>query len=300
MTYDTTAELEREVEVSRDRIERTVDALKDKMSFGQLVDEVLDYARAHGGEEMASNLAGQVRSNPLPLALVGVGIAWLMFGPTVPISAKRSGTWSRPDWRNGEASADGDFWGAEGSGSYRGNGMETPEAGTGVGATIGKAGSAVRSAAASAGEAISATTHRVGEMAEDATGKLRATFHDASDAASRAMHSAAGTVTGMAKGGASMGRRVASTFADEPLVLGAVGLAAGAALGVALPATEAEDKMFGGARDRLMGEAGGIAREQYEKAKEAAADLYQSAKGEVMASGEPEDRRNEAEPQPGL
>ena len=53
------------------------------------------------------------------------------------------------------------------------------------------------------------------------------------------------------------GRRVRRGFFDtlheQPLVLGALGLAAGAAIGAALPATEKEDEWLGDSRDRLDG-----------------------------------------------
>ena len=53
----------------------------------------------------------------------------------------------------------------------------------------------------------------------------------------------------------SYGRRMQRGFFDtlheQPLVLGAVGLAVGAAIGAALPATETEDEWMGDTRDRL-------------------------------------------------
>ena len=48
------------------------------MSPGQVVDQLIDYAREGPAAEFGRNLAREVRENPLPLLLIGVGIAWLM------------------------------------------------------------------------------------------------------------------------------------------------------------------------------------------------------------------------------
>ena len=75
------AELEREVRESRADVERTLDAIQDRLSPGQLVDQVAHYLRDNGGE-FARNFGDTVRQNPVPVVLVGVGLAWMMFsGP---------------------------------------------------------------------------------------------------------------------------------------------------------------------------------------------------------------------------
>ncbi len=62
----------------------------------------------------------------------------------------------------------------------------------------------------------------------------------------------------------SRSREARQTYArlldEQPLVLGIVGVAAGAALGATLPASEAEDRALGGARDELVREAAQQAR----------------------------------------
>jgi len=78
------SDIEREVEATRASVEETVEALKDKMTLGQMVDEAAGYFRSSGGSEAFSNLGAQMRNNPLPLALVGVGLAWLMSGRGQP------------------------------------------------------------------------------------------------------------------------------------------------------------------------------------------------------------------------
>ncbi len=78
--HKSSAELEREIEQQRHRIEDRVDELQERLSPGQLVDEALSYARHNGGQEFVGNLGERIKANPLPVALLGVSIAWLMTG----------------------------------------------------------------------------------------------------------------------------------------------------------------------------------------------------------------------------
>ena len=71
------AEIEREVRDSRADVERTLDQIQERLSPGQLIDQAVGYLRGGGGE-FVRNLGDSVRSNPLPVTLVGVGLAWMM------------------------------------------------------------------------------------------------------------------------------------------------------------------------------------------------------------------------------
>lgn len=78
--HKSSAELQREIEMQRQRVESTIDQIQDKLSPGQLVDELLAYTKGGGGEFVAS-LQRNVTANPLPVALLGVSLAWLMAKP---------------------------------------------------------------------------------------------------------------------------------------------------------------------------------------------------------------------------
>lgn len=78
--HKTSAELQREIELQRSRVENTIDQIQEKLSPGQLVDELLAYTKGGGGEFVAS-LQRNVTANPLPVALLGVSLAWLMAKP---------------------------------------------------------------------------------------------------------------------------------------------------------------------------------------------------------------------------
>lgn len=92
MAYDSdnksSAELQREIELQRTRVESTIDQIQEKLSPGQLVDELLAYTKGGGGEFVAS-LQRNVTANPLPVALLGVSLAWLMAKPASATTADR-------------------------------------------------------------------------------------------------------------------------------------------------------------------------------------------------------------------
>ena len=74
----TSEQLEREAEASRESISYHLDELRSRMTAGEVVDQVMDYARNGTGGQFAENLRRQVVNNPLPVALIGAGISWLL------------------------------------------------------------------------------------------------------------------------------------------------------------------------------------------------------------------------------
>jgi len=74
------AELQRELELQRSRLENTMDEIQQKLSPGQLVDELFAYTKGGGGE-FVSSLQRNITANPLPVALLGVSLVWLMAKP---------------------------------------------------------------------------------------------------------------------------------------------------------------------------------------------------------------------------
>ena len=75
------------------------------------------------------------------------------------------------------------------------------------------------------------------------------------------------------------------TFEEQPLVLGAIGLAIGAALGAALPPSETEDRLMGEARDDALRRAAKVGREQAEKARATATAVASAAREEAAKQG---------------
>ena len=90
MTYS--EQLERETQSCRDELADTLDELRARMTPGEVVDQLVDYAKGTSGGLFFENLKQQVASNPLPVAVMGGGFAWLMFGKGLSTSRLRRGT----------------------------------------------------------------------------------------------------------------------------------------------------------------------------------------------------------------
>jgi hypothetical protein len=72
------ARLEREAENILWRLSGTLEELRGRITPGRVVDQVIDYTRASAASDFFRNLGREVRQNPMPLVLVGVGILWLL------------------------------------------------------------------------------------------------------------------------------------------------------------------------------------------------------------------------------
>lgn len=315
-----TDRLENEAESHRSRVDSTLDELRDRFSVGQIVDEVSSYLKEGQGSDMARNLGRQVRDNPLALGLIGAGIAWLFTGD----SARAEGRHLRgryDQWRDDreyDRSDEAFPLGSEpvvGSqaGAYdpstRGTAPVSPRpspypvTGGASRPSIGDADASgssgpgmtdkAKAAASSAGTSVSDAASRAGSAISGAAGSARDTAarlgSDASDAAWRAEEAAARRAREAGRGIYRAGRGARRTFLDtlyeEPLIMGGVALALGAAVGAALPSTRREDELMGSARDKMRDEAYAYGQDTVERAGHVAEKAYEAASEEADKKG---------------
>jgi Protein of unknown function (DUF3618) len=305
------AELEREVRESRADVERTLDAIRDRLSPGQLVDQVAHYMRDNGGE-FARNFGDTVRQNPVPVVLVGVGLAWMMLGSRRDVDLPRAADFvpdypPDPDgtdeyWAGneaGSATARDDPGGNEGASAYA-----SAEVGTDVEVGIGErawdAGESMSEAARRARAGLSEAAERTRDGLREASEGVRQTASGAKEGLGRfargAREQAAGMGDGVARGAQRTGayarrygKRAREGFLEtlhrQPLVLGAVGLAIGAAIGAALPSSRREDELMGDTSDQFKQRARSAGREEYAKAEATASAAYAAAEEAAAEQG---------------
>ncbi|WP_182086632.1 DUF3618 domain-containing protein [Aureimonas sp. ME7] len=179
------------------------------------------------------------------------------------------------------------------SSAASGVGSAASNAASSVGSAASGAASSVGSAASNAAGAVSDAASRAGsaisDAASSASDRANQLSHDARDAAYRAGDASYRTLSQAGDRAAYYGRRARRTFLDtlqdEPLVLGAVAVAIGAAIGAALPSTRTEDEWLGETRDRLRDEAVGYGREALDKAGTVAQKAYEAGSAEAEAKG---------------
>lgn len=239
------AEIEEDVERTRARVSGTLDSLREKLAPGQMVDEVIervtDYARGAGGAEFARNLGGAVRDNPLPVLLIGAGIGWLMLsgGSSAPErTLHRISPPQRIPPERGEHSS-----------------------------------------------VVSDAVERVGEMAGAVGDAATRASSYVGDAASRAVEAGSDMISGAKDSGIGASRRAREGWSSaselmetQPLLVGLLGVLAGAALGAVLPRTQAEDDLIGEAADAATARVSQFGRETAEQVRAAAGKHLQDVK----------------------
>lgn len=287
------AQIEREVEAQRRKVENRIGEIRERLSPGQLVDELLGMTK-DGGQHFASNLGHTVSANPLPAALLGISLVWLMAGQgsKAPQNASRS-SWQDDDYayatingrlrRTSHAADDaGDWYSSFVDDSGRAYRARSNDHGH-------RAGHFIDDAGRKFGGFIDETGHLVRDFRDEAGNRLEDAAGWASNAwsdAQRTVSNTAGQLADQAKqlGGGLQNqadratRMVMDTFQDQPLVAGALAFAAGAALGAALPHTAQEDAAIGEVADKVRGKAAEVAADVYEEGKARAADLYEKGK----------------------
>jgi len=72
------ARLEREAEEACEQLSATLEELRCRMTPGAVLDEVIQYTRNSPGSGFLRNLGRELRENPMPLVLTGIGILWLL------------------------------------------------------------------------------------------------------------------------------------------------------------------------------------------------------------------------------
>jgi cell division septum initiation protein DivIVA len=297
-TISDTAAIERDLNATRARLDTRLSELAQRLSPGQVLDETLATLRTREGTEFARNLGQAVREKPIPAALVGIGLAWLLLGPrehavrTIRYRSFYDGPRGQPPsaepdlmtraWTAGREVArrtdesDADYRArvteARGKvlGVVRGT-QETAEAYADrvqealyaardrVSEAASGAANRVKEMASNAGEGLGQMGQRLSEMgqsasetAQDMADRVRERAHDLRDRASglgaRATEQARAW-TG--DGGARPLGGVAAAIAENPALLGVIGLATGALLGALLPVTEFEREHLGGAAREL-------------------------------------------------
>lgn len=310
MTNDTRTidEIERDIADERAQMNDTFDDLQKKFSLDTFVNDLGDMVRDQGGD-LGRRVSQTVGRNPAAVAVVGVGLAWLILGKDrtqttgVADRSSRQGP-GRGGVATGRSQRDTDVWTPAGHASeglpswYRnaesvpdrhtnGHGVGQGGKSTGNGETSGGMAGRVRDAAGSVRHAISDAAGNWGETASDLTARLSEGLDDLSEesrsrvvSARRAAHEARLSSEAMMNKGV---RRASTFYEDQPLVMGAFAAALGAAFGAALPHSRVEDDVMGDSRDRVVAAAETVLREERDKAMATARKVGQTVASEVRS-----------------
>jgi ElaB/YqjD/DUF883 family membrane-anchored ribosome-binding protein len=223
-----------EIDRTRGEMDRTLSAIEQRLTPGQLVDQGLSYFRESGANEFVQNLGGAAKNNPLPVALVGIGLTWLMALGRQPAQHQGFGAY--------DADSSGPGMREKASGMLRGVSDRLSSAKQQLSDKAGSVREGASSGMSSMRDSAGAGMSSVRERASQLTGTAREQWQRARGGIDYMIH-------------------------EQPLALGAIGVAIGAMLAAAAPRTRKEQE--------LMGEA---SRDLVQKTKEAAAPHLEQAK----------------------
>jgi DNA-binding XRE family transcriptional regulator len=301
-----TREIRQEIEETRDELAETIGAIQEKLTPRNIVASATDRVKNVATErvrEMAdtasqtahqamnyardatSGMTERVRQNPLPLALLGIGAAWLLARSQRQSSGRSYGM--RRDQRDYgreygvDRTRDDALYGDYGDHGViaRIQNNPIPAALAGVGLSwlafssssrdreyVAQSDGASRENVSSgwsegkAGEGIAQT---VTDSANHVASRTREYASDASDSMRRMMRQRQHQIQRMVQ--------------DNPLLVGAGALMLGAAFGMAVPESETENALMGEARDTMIERGREMARDTVSQVQDAAGSVAEAA-----------------------
>lgn len=301
----TPEEIESDIQRTRADFSSTIEAIQHKLSPSEMMDHAKGYALSTTPGAFSVNLINTIRDNPIPVALIGIGITWLMKadrrGPRHAAgydAGRRSpyyddmGTAYEDEFAAGYGTAG---YGASGTDSGSSDGMmqraasRTSDAARGIRSKAGEVGQRLSSSASSMTDRLSSTassmTDRLSSTASSLSGRMQQTGQSARSRMQESAQTAQERMSEMTRRSQEqLGRarqRAGQLIEEQPLVLGALGVAVGAMLGATLPRTQRENELMGEVRDDLLERAKETAREQADVLKQSAQRVAETARQEV-------------------
>lgn len=277
---DDPAQIRAKIEETRGEMSETIDALQEKLSVDNISEQVsekvsekasefyetaketvYDSTIGKAGEFMQdatrqikrSGILSTVTENPLPLLLIAAGAGLLFFGG----NDKRR-TRNYRGYRDFDQPTGSRY-------SLAGNAKEKAE---------NVASSAYDTASDVANSAYNSASNAAETVYDKAGNAVNTAYQSTSDAADLAMKKAGNL------GDAAM-EQYDYYIEENPLVIGAVALVAGALVGLAIPSTSYENRLVGEKRDNLLAQAKDTARDAVDKVKDVAGQAVNVATEEA-------------------
>jgi hypothetical protein len=246
-----TAKAEREIERTRAALGLTLDALSRQLAPRRLVEKGFDmFKDSLPVNETLNRSLDAIRANPIPVALIGIGAAWLIVANTDLVDRiARDERLAAARERVGDLAST--------------IGTRAGELASDVAGRVGLGSDSTSSAARPLGH----TGHPMVDGAEG--GRTEGWIHQMADMTEGALRSArdsggamlnrAGSLAG--DGANRVADRLSEAFERHPLMVGAVGVIAGVLLAALLPVTRLESRLLSDTGDEPERKADATARQ---------------------------------------
>jgi ElaB/YqjD/DUF883 family membrane-anchored ribosome-binding protein len=258
-TETETAQIKAQIVETRNNMGETIDAIQERLSYSNISEQVsehvnnaietakdtvydatigkaVNFMKTTGNDIAATGAVRSIKDNPLPYALIGLGAGLLIYNNMG--SKKRSAGFDTRGLTDRSGYSDAAY-----------------------NAVSNKLGGAVDTVSSTAGKAVDTVSSAAGSAIDTVTGAASTTYGGARDLAAKAYDRAG-----------ELGHTAHETYdhyiEENPLAVGAVALAVGAAVGFAIPSTRYEGQLVGETRDNLLHKAESVATEFVGTAKE--------------------------------
>ena len=296
--------IERDLQQTRARMDNRLTELQARLSPGQVLDDVMDYFRGSEGADFTRNLMDSVRNNPLPAALTGIGLTWLMASnprpqPQAPAVEKpapampaSNGDWAatavpaNPRWTSrtdfdrhiSDAEQKVVRQSDEAEDAFRGRLVDARAMVLGVVRqahdTLETFGKRVQDAWQSASDSLADGAHELRDWASEAAGHLLGKAPGAN-----------GQAPGVGRSPQPAGGNLLATITDNPMLLGAIGLALGALLGGIVPQADQEQAALGDIAGKARAAARDLAQEAVDRGGKVAQQVLDAGLDSTRAHG---------------
>jgi hypothetical protein len=274
--------IERDIDATRADMRATLEALERRFSLERLVDMTVGRIRERGGE-FAGNLTDAATQNPMPLLLISIGLGWMM------LSSRRG-----PRANSASYSGSGDYdynddtgtLGAR-AGNLRDRAGKIRDRASEAADRVHGAMSSTRETVQGAMDSMHSAMDSTRETVHSAIDSTRETWKHAAESSRHTLEQVRSGASRAAELTREQGDRMNRLLHEQPLMLGALGLAAGAIVGALLPTTEHENRMLGDMRNKAVKEVAAKSRAKLETAREqvAAALRPESSSDDGGSSG---------------
>jgi hypothetical protein len=278
-------EIESDIRNTRGRIDATLEQLGNRLKARSLLNSALDWWESRGSssdsggaaKEVYQNLAQHVKENPIPALMVGAGVAWMIIEAATSNKGRSYGRAdSNKEWPSDEGRP---------SSSAEGFGELSTEAGEGSSGIVQSAKEkmehakqAVSGAARTVQEKASAIGDRASEAADEVGRRAQHAYDEGRSAA-------VNLGRGIEPGYRSSTAQLEIAMDQYPLAVGIGFAAVGALIGVLLPRTQREDKLFGEKADQIIEATKQKGQDVLEHGKNVAERVAESALTEARQQG---------------
>ncbi|MBA3335271.1 MAG: DUF3618 domain-containing protein [Acidobacteria bacterium] len=278
---DEPEEIKAQIEETRSQMSETINAIEEKFNFSKISEQVKEgvseqitnamdtakdavYDATIGKAEnimqsvskgfsdnfgdAGSYVVKSAKGNPLPLALIGIGAGMLF----MQRNKRRSNEYDYKlnDYRRNYVAGDYNQMDDETVTRQRSD--------SNTGGILENAQETVGSVASSAYSGVSSLASKTGEQASNLGGHVQ-------NVASRGLS------------------QYEQTLQDSPLIVGAVALALGAAVGLSIPATDYENQWMGDKKEDLVQSVEGVARDAFSKVQEVAGEVTKTVQEQTKS-----------------